>query len=224
MTATGSSRTEDRKGRFGVSGFTLIELLIALTLFGLLSVALVGGLRFGTRVWERGHEQSVAFTEVEAVHGFLRQQLEQARLSVQILDDQEQNRGFIGLSERIEFLAPLPQHVGLGGLYRFDLSGIAEGATEKLVLSWTLYRPDRVEMTEEEAISQRVLLDDIERLNVRYYGALQADQDPEWHNEWSVGARLPRLISIDLAFPAGDLRLWHVFVVAPVAAQNDFTS
>ncbi len=218
MTAARNPGTEDRKGRRGVSGFTLIELLIALTLFGLLSVALVGGLRFGTRVWERGHEQSAAFTEVEAVHGFLRQQLEQARLSVQILDNRKQNRGFVGSSDRIEFLAPLPQHVGLGGLYRFHLSGITEGRTEELVLSWELYRPDRVGTAEEDQVSQRVLLEGIEGLKVRYYGALEADQDPEWHEEWSIGTHLPRLISIDLAFPAGDLRLWHEFVVAPVAA------
>jgi general secretion pathway protein J len=224
MTAAGTSGADDRKGRCGNSGFTLIELLIALTLFGLLSVALVGGLRFGTRVWERGHEQSAAFTEVEAVHGFFRQLLEQARLSVQVLDDRRQSRGFVGSSDRIEFLAPLPQPVGLGGLYSFHLSGTTEGGTEQLVLSWTLYRPDQVETVVEGAVSQRVLLDNIEGLSLRYYGALEADQDAEWHDEWKVEARLPRLISIDLAFPAGDLRLWPEFVVAPVAARHDVTS
>jgi general secretion pathway protein J len=196
--------------------------LIALTLFGLLSVALVGGLRFGTRVWERGHEQSVAFTEVEAVHGFLRQLLEQARLSVQVLDDRRQDRGFFGSADRIEFLAPLPQHVGLGGLYRFHLRGITESGAEELILSWELYRPDRVGTAEEEQVSQRVLLEDIERLKVRYYGAFESDLDPEWHEAWDANTHLPRLISIDLAFPADDLRLWPEFVVAPVAARNDF--
>ena len=34
------------------AGFTLIELLVALTLLGLISVVLFGGLRFGTRAWE----------------------------------------------------------------------------------------------------------------------------------------------------------------------------
>jgi general secretion pathway protein J len=224
MTAARLSGAEGRDGPHGDSGFTLIELLIALTLFGLLSVALVGGLRFGTRVWERGHAQSAAFSEVEAVHGFLRQQLEQARLSLQVLDDRRQDRGFVGSSDGIEFLAPLPQHVGLGGLYRFHLSGIAEGGIEKLVLFWTLYRPDQLETVEEEAVSERVLVDDLDGLTVRYYGALEADQDPEWHDEWKVEARLPRLISIDLVFPDGDLRHWPEFVVAPVAARNDVNS
>lgn len=221
MTAGGTSGAGDRKGRCGNSGFTLIELLIALTLFGLLSVALVGGLRFGTRVWERGHEQSVAFTEVEAVHGFLRQLLEQARLSVQVLDDRRSDRGFVGSADHIEFLAPLPQYVGLGGLYRFHLSGITESGTEELILSWELYRPDQVGTAEEDQVSQRVLLEDIERLEVRYYGAFEADHDPEWHEAWDADTHLPRLVSIELAFPPDDLRLWPEFVVAPVTARND---
>ena len=34
------------------AGFTLIELLVTLTLVGLISLVLFGGLRFGTRAWD----------------------------------------------------------------------------------------------------------------------------------------------------------------------------
>lgn len=205
------------------AGFTLIELLVALTLFGLLSVALVGGLRFGARVWERGHEQSAAFTEVEAVQGVLRQLLEQARLSTQVLDAEDQDRGFVGGSDRIEFLGPLPQYVGLGGVYRFSLSDLPELGIDKLVLSWKLYRPDQDATVEDDSVSQRILLEDIEEFQVRYYGAVDPDAEPEWHEEWGLSTHLPGLISVELSFPPGDLRTWPEFVLAPIAGQDDFT-
>lgn len=201
------------------AGFTLIELLVAMTLFGLLAVALAGGLRFGTRVWDRGHEKSAAFAEVEAVQDFLRQQLEQARLSVGTSEDPQGARGFVGESEKVEFLAPLPRYVGLGGLYRFRLSGEAEAGSRKLVLEWALYRPDGAEAPEDDT-TRRVLLEDIDGFALRYYGAVQSEDDPDWHDDWIVGTRLPRMIAIDLAFPDGDWRPWPAFVAAPFAAEN----
>ena len=52
MSALRQDQLEQERSKSSQFGFTLIELLIALTLFGLLSVALLGGLRFGTRVWK----------------------------------------------------------------------------------------------------------------------------------------------------------------------------
>jgi len=219
MTLADGSEAKDGRTARARAGFTLIELLVAMTLFGLLSVALVGGLRFGTRVWDRGHQQSAAFTEVEAVQDFLRQQLEQARLSIGDLEQPDRSRGFDGESDRVEFLAPLPRYVGLGGLYRFRLSGEAEGGSQNLVLEWALYRPDRTEAPEDDT-ARRVLLEDIDGFTLRYYGTVQADDDPDWHEEWSAGTNLPRMIAIDLAFPDEDLRRWPAFVAAPVAAEN----
>ncbi len=81
MTA-GPSASEDR-ARARAAGFTLIELLVALTLVGLISVALFGGLRFGARVWEEGALHSARLAEIETVQSLLRRQLAQAHLPVQ---------------------------------------------------------------------------------------------------------------------------------------------
>ncbi len=219
MTLLGGLKAKQGRAARARAGFTLIELLVAMTLFGLLAVALTGGLRFGTRVWDRGHQQSAAFAEVEAVQDFLRQQLEQARLSIPARDDPQGARGFLGDSEAVEFLAPLPRYVGLGGIYRFRLSGEAEGGSRNLVLEWALYRPDRTEAPEDDT-TRRVLLGDIDGIALRYYGALRAAEEPDWHEDWDAGAQLPSLIEIDLGFPDGDLRRWPAFVAAPVAAES----
>ena len=60
------------------AGFTLIELLIALALFGLISVVLFGGLRFGTRAWEAGNAHAERLEEVQAVQALLRRHIAQA--------------------------------------------------------------------------------------------------------------------------------------------------
>ncbi|MDH3594369.1 MAG: prepilin-type N-terminal cleavage/methylation domain-containing protein, partial [Rhodospirillales bacterium] len=70
--------TGTRPGRPRSGGFTLVELLVALTLLGLIFVALFGGLRFGTRTWETGNQRSEAFAEVEVMQSLLRRQLAQA--------------------------------------------------------------------------------------------------------------------------------------------------
>jgi general secretion pathway protein J len=203
------------------SGFTLIELLIALTLFGLLSVALLGGLRFGTRVWETGHERSAAFFEVEAVHGFLRKQLSQARVLAQASDTKDDTPIFLGTSERVLFVAPLPEYVGLGGLYRFELTHSDDSDGSNLVLSWELYRPDRESGRDEDSISRRILLKNIDTLKIRYYGTLGPDAGAEWQVAWDGAGRLPLLIALDLNFPKSDVRTWPNFVVAPFVAQDE---
>jgi general secretion pathway protein J len=225
VTASEVRQAEARRGSRSSAGFTLIELLIAMTLFALLSVALVGGLRFGTRVWETGHERSTAFNGVEIVHSFLHQRLNEARLSVLGQRGERSDRefsGFNGALDHIEFIAPLPQHVGLGGLYHFQLSRITSGGLADMVLSWELYRPGQGEAVDEDAISRRVLLEGIESLKFRFYGSLGTSRGPQWHDEWAGQRRLPRLIAIDLEFPQGDLRFWPAFIAAPAASQDGF--
>ena len=215
MSALRQDQLEQERSKSSQFGFTLIELLIALTLFGLLSVALLGGLRFGTRVWETGHERSAAFYEVEAVHSFLRKQLSQAQILAQASNAEDDTSIFLGTSERILFVAPLPEYVGLGGLYRFELTHSDDSDGRNLVLSWELYRTDREQGKDEESISRRILLVDIDALQVRYYGTLDSDADAEWQDAWDAAGRLPLLITLDLKFPESDVRFWPTFVVAP---------
>ncbi len=203
----------------GCAGFTLIELLIALTLVGLLSVVLVGGLRFGTRVWETGHERSESFAEIEAVHGFLRRQLGQARLSGQSRRSPDQPADFLGSGDRVRFTGTLSAYVGTGGLYRFELAPVEHLDGISLELVWQIYRPDRSEWFDDSA-TRRALLDGIEAMRLRYFGTLDGDEESDWHEAWESQTAVPSLVRLELDFSSDDGRSWPELTVAPRAATN----
>jgi general secretion pathway protein J len=207
-----------RAGR-GCAGFTLIELLIALTLVGLLSVVLVGGLRFGTRVWETGHERSESFAEIEAVHGFLRRQLSQARMSDQSTRSPDLPADFLGSGDRVRFTGTLSAYVGTGGLYRFELAPIEHPDGTSLELVWQIYRPDRSEWFDDSS-TRRVLLEGIEAVRLRYFGTPEGDEESEWHEAWDSQTALPSLVRLELDFPSDDGRSWPELTVAPHAATS----
>ncbi len=207
-----------RTGR-GCAGFTLIELLIALTLVGLLSVVLVGGLRFGTRVWETGHERSESFAEIEAVHGFLRRQLSQARMSDQSTRSPDLPADFLGSGDRVRFTGTLSAYVGTGGLYRFELAPIEHPDGTSLELVWQIYRPDRSEWFDDSS-TRRVLLEGIEAVRLRYFGTPEGDEESEWHEAWDSQTALPSLVRLELDFPSDDGRSWPELTVAPHAATS----
>jgi general secretion pathway protein J len=210
-------------------GFTLIELIVALTLVGLISVALLGGLRFGTRAWESGDAHAERIGETEAVHGLLHRLLTQAYLPNRRLagggEDVQQAEiegdgatDFNGTAEQLQFIAPLPSHVGTGGLYNFRLGPGATKAGEGLVLSWQLYRPEETARFENEERDTRLLLQDIESFEVGYFGILGSEDEPRWSETWDEESRLPLLVILRVTYPEEDPRHWPELLVAPRAA------
>ena len=220
MTPMGrSSGTDRREGRRG--GFTLIELLVALTLLGLLSVMLVGGLRFGTRLWETAGVRGEALSEVEAVQGLLRRRIAQAAILEPVPGVAFQEQGMRGGPESLRFTAPMPAYVGVGGLYRFALEAVETDEGRGLELTWQLYRPDREDWFDEaEDVSRRTLVDGIESLRFLYFGEFELGEDPAWGESWEAPDRLPALVAVEIGFPEGDARRWPTLVTAPTAATT----
>src|ERR1700731_62247 len=66
-----SGRPFSCRTRRGEAGFTLLELLIATTVLAFLSLLLFGGLRFGTRVWEKSETSTTETNRVRAAQLFL---------------------------------------------------------------------------------------------------------------------------------------------------------
>jgi general secretion pathway protein J len=219
MTPAARSTGPTGRGRLS-GGFTLIELLVALTLVGLLSVVLIGGLRFGTRVWETGGAHGEALAEIEAVQGLLRRQIAQAAVLRPARGATLEERSMTGGPASLRFTAPLPAYVGVGGLYRFELAAVETEAGQGLELVWQLYRPNREDWFEEiEEVSRRTLVDGIESLEFRYFGALKPGEDPSWGESWEEQDRLPALVAVDIGFAEGDRRRWPPLITAPAAAD-----
>ena len=193
------------------AGFTLIELLVALTLVGVMSVAMFGGLRFGTRTWEVGTERSAQLNEVILVQGLLRRHLSQLVAPDLVRQRSELNPLFVGEPRAVRFVAPLSAHVGVGGLYRFELE--IEGADQdgqQLVIRWQIYRADGPSAEWDEA---RVLIEGLDDGGFSYYGAPQPGDDPVWSESWVNQTIMPYMIAIDLEFPDQDQRNWPYFRV-----------
>ncbi len=100
-------------GRAG-AGFTLIELLVALTLLGLVSVVLFGGLRFGTRAWEAGNARAERLAEVQAVQAVLRRRIAQAVLPEDAGAESafsDSPAAFAGEEDSLRFVALVPYEI-----------------------------------------------------------------------------------------------------------------
>ncbi len=205
-----------QSGLRATSGFTLVELLVAMTLIGLIFVALFGGLRFGARTWEIGNARSEDAAQTEVTQSLIRRQLAQTIL----LPGFERGEfSFEGDADRLRFTAPAPTQIGLGGVYLFELFIETSDQREQLVLRWRLHRPelDPDSPIEDEDRKTRVLIDGIEALRLNYFGDPEGDDDPDWSDTWRGHDVLPTLISIRLDLPQEDRRRWPDLLVAPRA-------
>ena len=202
----------------GQRGFTLLELLVAMTLLGLIMVLLFGGLRLGTRAWESGDERSEELARLEVVQGFIRRQLSQAFPLVVSLDRAERRISFAGRPDRLEFTTLMPTHLGVGGFHRLVLSVAADGAERRLVMRRRLFQSGMeyaVEQPDAEDDAETVLLDQISGAAFSYYGAMDADEEPEWRDTWEEARSPPLLVRLDVTFAEGDRRYWPELVVRP---------
>jgi len=204
-----------------VGGFTLIELLVALTLFGLISIVVMGGLRFGTRVWETGETRAQAVAEVEAVQGILRRYLAQATVPQLFGIGTRDVPLFAGEEESLRFVTITPAHIGVGGLYQVQIAKVdGDGENDgSLELTWHIFRPDDPLAIEEIpdqddtlAAGRRTLLTGVKAVAFAY---LKSDGsgigEPQWEETWEKD--VPGLIALEVEFFPGSGRVWPPLVV-----------
>ena len=184
-------------------GFTLIEMLVALTLFALLSVMLLGGLRFGTRATSAGTAQQEWSAEIATTANFLRNQLADAQ-PIDIGGNPVQPAiAFDGSADSVEFVGLPPAHLALGGLHIFTITVDKNDAgVRQLVVIWRLIRSDGTSTTLSPP-HRSVLLDHVASVAFSYFGGSTADETPDWHESWSEMPQLPLLIRLRIAFADG---------------------
>lgn len=217
-------------------GFTLIELLIALTIVGIMTLALFAGLNLGSRAWESVDAVSERVAEVRVVRDFLMSTLSQTHATTLNIDA-EIRQLFAGDAERLEFAAPLAEQVGIPGLYLLRLELAPNGQDTALVLTRWLLHPEVLEGSDgipaweplEEssgalarasagdldlkggAFGQTILLDRVDTFEISYFGIADGDTDPDWHDEWFQQMSMPTLLRISLGAPG---QSWPALIVA----------
>ena len=205
------------------SGFTLLELIISLALIGLMGLLLFGALRFAGKAWDASESRQERDTSISMVWQYLSDRFAEARSLSSHVESEGQNVFFFrGKAHAVEFVSPMPAHLGSGGLYIIRLQRALAGDRKQLILRRWLYHPEVLagaaglpewrplsgnelyrggrEKPELRAwYSESVLVDDIEDVDFSYYGVMaRGDETADWDSAWEDRPYLPQLVRVKL--------------------------
>lgn len=197
-------------------GFTLLELLISLTLLSFILVLLFGGLRLGVRSWDSVQKKVDNLNSVRSVESFLRREMERVypyRWKV----PPAQDFAFLGERHKLNFVAPLPSRLGVGGLYAVALELEETGQGRRLTWRHVPVVPSMKDFSALDQTKEMVLagaeLNAVDDIWLSYFGRESAGAAPRWVDRWESVTTMPLLIRIQVRFADGSE--WPSFVVAP---------
>jgi prepilin-type N-terminal cleavage/methylation domain-containing protein len=181
------------------AGFTLLELLVAVAILSLAVAALPGLFHFAERAMQTGaslDRQAAA----DGAMTFLERRLAQAAPVMERSVQGELRITFRGEADRAAFVATQDFTAEERGLARFELRSAGEGKDRAVVLSWSLWRPSAQQDTGVSAfpVRSRVLITNVRRFSLRYFGAAQTEQEPQWLDAWSRPDMLPDSVEISV--------------------------
>lgn len=172
------------------AGYSLVELLIVMLLLSFITLAVSGGFRFGTRIWE-ATDRSVAETH--------RYTSTQTVLRDLIANAVPKLKGgyvlFEGGPRQATFLAVAPQSIESGGLVTVTI------ALERDRVTMTV-KPERGEAREAVFATDSAL-------RLSYLDA--SDAKPVWLDRWHDRKRFPAVVRIAADDPSSTDR-WPLFI------------
>lgn len=196
-------------------GFTLVEMLVAISVAALLVSLVYGAVRVGQRsaaaVDQRIDQAEVMRIGWQYIHGAI----VRAR-PVADPGNPDDRTGFLGQSDTLEFVADMPAYIGPGGLIRIRLVPTRTETGDALLLTRERYDP-KAEVR-GDAVQKAVLVEQLARLQIRYFGRREAGEAAVWHGSWESQNTLPNLVRIDVT-PDGQ-RPWPVLVARPMSGTT----
>jgi general secretion pathway protein J len=199
------------------AGFTLIELLIALALFSLLSLALLGSVRVGTTAWARVTSNAEENDTSLHAQDLLRHLIEDAYPLFLSDDPTRRHVDFDGDKRSLTFLTSAPMALRRGGRSRVALSVERHEDRVDLML---VSNPELAIGNNVAASARKPLLSGASAVEFSYLGKLPSGNTAEWRDRWTSGPELPRLIRVHVQFSTNDGRDWPDLVVAPRIAAD----
>jgi general secretion pathway protein J len=177
--------SSEHAARHGQAGFTLLELLVAITILGLLLVALSGGVHFAGSAWRAQEEQITRRGDISAAQTVLRQML-------------ASGRNFEGGPQNLKFVSRMPAALARGGLFEIEL----HWEDDRLLISW---RPHFKGASTNLQRGSAVLLDGVRGLDLSYFAAQ--------HGWQRTASKSVELIAMKARF--SDNRPWPALLVVP---------
>jgi general secretion pathway protein J len=195
------------------AGFTLIELLIAMTLLGLLTVALFGGFRFGVRAWDRTESASAGANEIRRAQATIADTLGRAYPEYQDSNPADPHVYFDGQPGKVTYLGP--DRAQPGALTVVTLARQEVGGQSVLVMQTI---PELAVSPARQTVIH-VLLRGLASFDIAYFGADKPNTVPRWFSSWRDMPRLPQLVRIRASF-AKPGPAWTEMIVAPRIAAD----
>lgn len=217
--AAGRAPRRAASARRGTRGFTLVEVLLATVLLAAGLALAFATLVAATRSVTRGEAMATQSERLRAVEGFLRTRLTAARpIAFDTDESTALPQRFVGTSERMRFVADLPNYLGRGGPYLHEFAIEDAGEGRRVTVDLRMVQAGQV--VDEQVPPPEVLVEGLESARFRYR-AIDADgRLGPWQDEWRTPEQLPLLVEVTLRDLDG--RTWPPLVVSlPLAAGAD---
>jgi general secretion pathway protein J len=184
------------------AGFTLFEVLAALALLSLLLLGVYAGIRSSTHTVESGELKIEQLDEVRSSQQFLRRELMQAMAQAIAHDDNGNNIFFVGSSDEMRFVAPLPGYLGRMGPQLIDVKLVSTDKDGKqLVASLAELPPDGSPL--RPLGDPQVLVDGVVDGAFSYRGLNAQGQPMDWQDDWKFTGNMPSIVEIKLTLANG---------------------
>jgi len=185
-------RRDQRSRQERAAGFTLLEMLVALSILGLILVALTNGVRFAGQAWEVQERNSSKRGDTEAVQNILRTLI-------------ASGTQFKGTSSELSFVGEMPEGLARGGLYDIVL----DSDDGRLMLSW---KPHFKGPSQSDSASTEMGRD-VEDVRLAYHYA----NSKSWEDITHENGPPPDLIRLE--FRASRLSALPPMLVAPTVER-----
>ena len=192
------------------NGFTLLETLVAITLLAFLSVALVAGMRFGTRIWDKAETADLDGNAVRAAEKRVAENLARIYPKLLVVNATDSTIDFTGGPQRMEFLSTADRPDGQMTRVALSAANDDQGLAMELDARPELARSGG---------TQEVLLRHLRSIDFAYFGASGDEKTPAWHTSWQHEKTLPLLVRIRAATPHANVT-WSEMVVRPKIAAD----
>jgi general secretion pathway protein J len=199
-------------GHAHARGFTLIEVLVCLFVVGLIASMLLSVLDMQWRRTLMLGARSQGDESVIAAQTALRARLDAMRAYPDFRSGGA-SLAMRGTSGEVDFQAPSFASAGPHALQGFRLR-LGDDKALKLYSISMRTAADPFSTTQDGWTGLR-LIDNVERIEITYFGFETTSRRDAWQERWDAHAELPKLIRIKLTFAAGDSRYWPVMMVKP---------
>jgi len=204
-------------------GFTLIEILIGTALLGMMMLILTGSLRIGAESWEAGEDRMAKASRLFVVEGFLSRHIASLLPISGINGRGEMEPALVGTETSLSYIAPLPDQLEGGGLYRFNLSVVGDDDNRSLKVLIVPYQSNpQGDKAASEPFDDLAIIDHLKVFKLSYFGTNPgagntvgaADQAGTWTNKWQE-YQLPTLIRVQIEREGEEP--WPTLLIAPKA-------